>query len=311
MHNHPTQWNLESFDTSIDASIDSLFNEGSGSMSHDPPRTTAFMHNNVSPDEVSGIAGSRELGRLSHRALVSTRNRRSPVRQLSELNATLCEFASPLPPASAWDNPENYPLEDKEAAMGTVLSLSQTFIEVLTELSSQPSPNLSVLEGEMPPLREIQPAVGASILDQASQLLILSTYLRVIDLYRTVLEHVIACVKQKQKASDINQVEDFWHLPPLVVGKFTMKSTDITQVLIVVHMIEIMIRRSRHLKEGLIRPLATIGGHGDGRISNEGSSESTLEAAATGGVMDSTRPKEEAVLNLVTTARQSLRSLVV
>ncbi|KAF5013223.1 hypothetical protein FDECE_737 [Fusarium decemcellulare] len=269
------------------------------------------MYNNLSPNEVPGNARSLELGKLSHGALVSTRNRRSPVRQLSELNATLCEFASSLPPASAWDNPENYPLEDKEAAMGTVLSLSQTFIEVLTELSSQPSANLPLSEGEMPPLREIQPAVGTSILDQASQLLILSTYLRVIDLYHTVLEHVIACVKQKQKASDINQVEDFWHLPPLTVGKLTMKSTDITQVLIVVHMIEIMIRRSHHLKEGLIRPPATIDGHGTSRISNKGSWGSTFESEATGGVMDSTRPKEEAVLDLVITARQSLRSLEV
>ncbi|KAK0725835.1 hypothetical protein B0H67DRAFT_481855 [Lasiosphaeris hirsuta] len=213
------------------------------------------------------------------------------IRQLSDLVVELYDFSQTIPPLSAWDQPANDAgVGHQELGLDHVLKLSQRFIVILNHITvntTQPAtvPHPLSNSGPGPTIQSTPP------LDQPCELLALSGYLRIVEIYHIILEHVSACAASRKRT------KANWHimsLPSLTVGTFTMESTSATQVLVLVTLIEVMMTRSRELIRSMVR--ARKGGEdADGGRKMFSVGEATLEGF---------RPKEEATLLLARRVRR-------
>ncbi|KAI1844903.1 hypothetical protein JX266_008919 [Neoarthrinium moseri] len=245
----------------------------------------------------SDLASGRTAAAERNQAMISR-----GVRQLSDLSLELYSFASLMPPASAWDRPGEYsPLEGKEFALDRVLKISQLFIETLDRLFPKSHKNDDDVTVEPPSL------------DQPCQLIVLSSYLRIIEIYHNILEHVAACARLKRSTANSNPNSNsnsvpsnrFMHLPSLAIGSFTMESSTTTQVLVLVQVIEIMMTRSRYL----IQFMVNAGKDGDA-TSMEGDSEQERRPTAGEASLEGLKSTENATLAMVEQVRGLLFELV-
>ncbi|KAK9772060.1 hypothetical protein SCAR479_11223 [Seiridium cardinale] len=216
------------------------------------------------------------------------------VQQLSELGLELYDFAASMPSLSTWDHPGEYnSLKGKEFALDRVLEISQQFIETLDRLF----PKLSKGNNDA----AVQP-----FFDQPCQLVVLSSYLRIIEIYHVILEHIAACARLKRTMSVSNPVSEdrFIHLPSFAVGSFTMDSSSTTQVLVLVHIIEVMMTQSRHL----IQCMVNSGKERDAPSMDQ-DQQRTRKPTAGEIALEGLRSTEEATLRMVETVRKLLFEL--
>ncbi|SPQ26916.1 6f9f5125-1199-4c5f-9bca-e7295261dc74 [Thermothielavioides terrestris] len=234
------------------------------------------------------------------------------VRQLSDLVVELYDFSRSIPPVTAWKQPGTKirSVDGKELELDRILKLSHLFLGTLSELLHPllaPRINGNESDGS--------DGDAAPTLDQPSELLVLSGYLRIIEIYHSILEHIVACAEHRKRQAS----RPGWHtaiplsLPSLTVGKYTMQSTSATQVLVLVHLVESTLTQSHHMIEAMVRAR-----HGD----CDGSAvNSPLDPGAAAPLppaaevyhrplsvaevtLKGLRPKEEAALQLARTVRK-------
>lgn len=162
------------------------------------------------------------------------------VRMVADLNAESYVFTNSIPSVEDCLNEEGEyrPVARREFALDQMLKLSQRFIDVLSKLFTATKSTTSTV-------------------DAASELLIVSTYMRVIETYQLLLQHTSQCAKghlQTAKAPEHAEVtESFYKLPALMVGGFTMESSTATHAELVVGMVEAMMGRERVLLRGILK----------------------------------------------------------
>lgn len=146
------------------------------------------------------------------------------VRMVADLNAELYSFTNTIPSVEDCLNGKGeYRLvARREFALDQMLKLSQRFIDVLNKLFT------------------LTKSTTSSI-DAASEQLIVSTYMRVIETYQLLLQHTSQCAKghlQTAKTPEHAEVtESFYKLPALMLGGFTMESSTATHAELVVGMV--------------------------------------------------------------------------
>ncbi|KAK2601842.1 hypothetical protein QQS21_004625 [Conoideocrella luteorostrata] len=245
-------------------------------------------------------------------------SRSNIIRNLSDLSVKLHDFSQTIPSVQSCMEPSGryQPLPDKEFALDCVLRLSQHFIETLNHLakpttsaSSPDSQNEEELTGPASVLST--KSRPSSSLDQPCELLILSTYTRIIETYHAILEHVAACANGQLNGTlepplhIPYQNENFPRMPALTIGSFTMESSSATQVLMLVHMMEVMMTRSRYLTQSVLRANATSSPKAvDTDESSNGEQPWKLTAAQS--ALQGFRPQEDATVKLLGAVRRVL-----
>ncbi|KND94417.1 hypothetical protein TOPH_00971 [Tolypocladium ophioglossoides CBS 100239] len=244
------------------------------------------------------------------------------VRKLSDLSVELHDFTLTIPPVEAcWEPSQSTgdrPLEGKEFALDRILELSQLFIETLNQLFLPSSP--ATMSGHsdadaMAPDSAQLTGTKTRSLDQLCELLALSSYTRIVETYPAILEHVAACASRKQAIYESrlhpSHADGFPRLPSLAVGTFTMESSSATQVLVLVHMMEVLMTRSRYLVQCMVRTYApfSFSGRIDGNAGGWSAAEQTRQPTVGQAALKGFRPREEATLQLLGTVRRALLEL--
>lgn len=210
---------------------------------------------------------------------------------------------------ACWEQPGA--MGGKEFALDKMLKLCQCFIETLDQLLtpalSSVSTGCSDSDANTPESSSSAGARTPSSLDQPCELLTMSSYMRIVETFHAILEHVAACANHHREVAEGKtaavSADDLPRLPSLAVGSFTMESSNATQVLVVVHMMEAMMTRSRSLMQRIVRtcaPASPGGGEPETRTTP------TVGQAALKGFL----PREEATLQLIGTVRRALLELV-
>ncbi|KAF1997754.1 hypothetical protein P154DRAFT_622289 [Amniculicola lignicola CBS 123094] len=123
--------------------------------------------------------------------------------------------------------------------------LSESLIDVLNGMYSK-----------LPPLEVARNLDGHSpskyvLLDEASYLLILSTYLRFLEMHDTAFRYLLACLSHKR---DSTATQSCFYLPKLILGSFSLTMTSETRPLLYVNLMEAMLARAKPL----FRRLASV-----------------------------------------------------
>ncbi|KAI1738616.1 hypothetical protein F4680DRAFT_163623 [Xylaria scruposa] len=152
------------------------------------------------------------------------------VKQLSDLNARLHRHMVSVPPVNAWKpslmQPLNSPLDGskQEFALDQTFSLSQELAEVLVQIFPGSS--------------------RAPDLDAPSELLILTSYLYLVEIYDKILRHMQVCAQAHQNL-EAPQVEarQPLRLPTLSVGAFAISSSSPNMAVVLVLLMQAMVVR--------------------------------------------------------------------
>ncbi|TRX93530.1 hypothetical protein FHL15_005502 [Xylaria flabelliformis] len=152
------------------------------------------------------------------------------VKQLSDLNARLHRHMVSVPPVNAWKpsliQPLHSPLAGStpEFALDQTFSLSQELAEILVQIFPGSSRTLD--------------------LDAPSELLILTSYLYLVEIYDKILRHMQVCAQAHQNL-EAPQVEarQPLRLPTLSVGAFAISSSSPNMAVVLVLLMQAMVVR--------------------------------------------------------------------
>jgi hypothetical protein len=97
------------------------------------------------------------------------------------------------------------------------------------------------------------------ILDEASYLLIFSTYLRFLEVHDTVFRYLLACLSHKHEGSATGSC---FYLPKLILGSFSLAMTSETRPLLFVNLMESMLSRAKSLFHRLASAQISSGSEG-------------------------------------------------
>lgn len=187
------------------------------------------------------------------------------VRKLSNINVQLFQHAAMIPPVHDSQPKVSTPSEAgwnaKELAVDKTFHLSQLLIEILNHLhprflstpssvSCPPTPPGSRHCSLNPSSATMSPLSSAASLDQGSILLVLSSYLRLIDAYDRIFRHVHASVAETRVTAKDRQVR----LPQLTIGTFSPPPSSVMQISQVVHLAETLLTHIRKLVGSMERP---------------------------------------------------------
>lgn len=164
-------------------------------------------------------------------------------RQLSNVNVDLNQHLTAMPSLDIWDKSKGMPaLTDKEKqfAMDRTFKLSQAYLEVLNGLCSR-------FRHRGPP----SAAVG--ILNEPMQLMVLSGYTCLIEIYDQILQHLQACARTLScLGPTVDDGSGPMHLPSLRVGDFKLPSSSSTHIVVTMHLMETMMHRLHDLIESIV-----------------------------------------------------------
>jgi hypothetical protein len=124
-------------------------------------------------------------------------------------------------------------LHDSDHTFG----LSESFINVLGGMCSKLPPSISSRAAE-------DWSTNYLILDEASYLLIISTYLRFLEMHDTVFRYLLACLSHEIESTGTGSC---FYLPKLIIGSFSLAMTSETRPLLFVNLMESMLARAKHL----------------------------------------------------------------
>ena len=249
-----------------------LFNHGSkdsGSASTTQRTPAAEVSSDFEVDTGALIARISEINvRLfEHAATLPLLEKSSPYAPIT-LDSRISQRSSPAPSSgildrnglsrhgipgskarTATEGPEN------EFAIDRTFSLSQEFIEILQKLcpcspdSSRRSNNPKQPPSLQKPLRSANnsenntprdQAASRRPLDEASGLLILSIYLRVINIYDAIFAHTQACIKERGEKSTMR-------LPHLAIGAFSLPPCSAMQLTLIIQLAEQLLALLREI----------------------------------------------------------------
>ncbi|KAM5350363.1 hypothetical protein ACJ41O_006868 [Fusarium nematophilum] len=190
------------------------------------PRQISLRHNNLGVDDTP--------------LLLNHHHQEAPpiywMAQLSDINARLLDLAAALPPPgeAARDGPSlGKPSDERFRAQGfpieEMFKLTRRVADILDKpLSSTPE----------------RDGVGATIdgSDPGNAMLVLSTYVRLLDMYQRVFALVHAEVSH---ADPSTTMFNFWKLPDVTVGSFAVDSSPFLQMSLTIQLAEEFLSRLR------------------------------------------------------------------
>jgi hypothetical protein len=170
--------------------------------------------------------------------------------------------------------------------------LSESFINVLSGMCFK-----------LPPLdasgtAEENSATRYLVLDEASYLLIFSTYLRFLEVHDTVFRYLLACLSHKQEGSATGSC---FYLPKLILGSFSLALTSETRPLLFVNLMESMLSRARNLFHRLAS--AQINSGSEGSYGCFGGLSSILEPKS---ALQAVQAREASIVPLVERIKTTL-----
>lgn len=180
------------------------------------------------------------------------------VGQLATLNVRLLQHSYHIPKANTDSGLTGNPMEEQKAfCIDKTFHLSQEFINIMS----------SICERLPRTPRHLSPLLGidkgdesdCTSLDASSELLVFSTYLRLIEVYEMVLHRLQAYVTHR---GCVAATEFPFSMPGLNIGSFSLSSEPDTQSLILLHLVESMLTRARGLVANMVSPQDTPGYRG-------------------------------------------------
>lgn len=158
------------------------------------------------------------------------------IRRLTDLHVELFTLATHIPkPPTNISQPLSW--KDKDMAIDKTFQLSHAFIEAIDNLDFRQSPNsleLTAWTTESP----TAPANDAP-LDQASLLLVLSCYQRLIESYDDIFGNMQACLDRFA----ITAREDYVKMPDVKIGSLSIPDSSALQITLILQMARHLLRR--------------------------------------------------------------------
>ena len=209
------------------------------------------------------------------------------IQKLSEINVRLFQHVATIPSLqdSALNGSESleapkHKWNDRGLAIDKTFNLSQLLIEALNHLYSRPLQNSSTQTSPPSP-----PGSGSTTpdptlscinnLDQGSILLVLSSYLRLIDAYDRIFRNMQASLTSPQQAASTKSYLSNLRLPQLTIGGFSPAPTSVVQTTLIVHLTETLLARIRLLVGSME---SSAGLDGAAESGNESPGDTTLRA---------------------------------
>jgi hypothetical protein len=181
------------------------------------------------------------------------------LRKMSDVNINLMEHLDSVPCADSGE-PDQNTANGRQHSFGIdqTLHLSQLFIDVLSNICSRlPLSNkgTDIVTPKLPPF--------SFSLDPAAELLIFSTYLRLIETHHRILRHVQLSITPNALPSTTRYP---FQMPGLTIGSFSLSSKSDTQSLLLVNLMEAMMTQARDLIAEMSSPKHTTGYRGDFKV---------------------------------------------
>ncbi|KAA8651167.1 hypothetical protein EYZ11_007036 [Aspergillus tanneri] len=226
------------------------------------------------------------------------------IRKLSDMNLELHQHKFSIPSTeieqSMWTNTKssgtssapNSIQHDQELAVDRTFKLSYQFTEILTDIFSR----FKTHQGST------RPITAALALDQPSQLLVLSSYLCLVESYDKILQH-IKIWTEIQFMMGVSSADGHFpiQLPSLAIGSFKLPTSSSTRPLVLMCIIEAMIMQIHNQVNEMITPANTR--NGTARMSHTDGEQGTGDGGGLSGVakvtLQAIRAKEESTMKLL------------
>ncbi|KND88287.1 hypothetical protein TOPH_07099 [Tolypocladium ophioglossoides CBS 100239] len=220
------------------------------------------------------------------------------IRKLSDINVELHQHMLSIPPIgvgqSTWtSNGPNSTRHDEELAVDRTFKLSHQFMEILNDIFSRFKTRQAYTG----------PTTDTLALDQPSQLLVLSSYLCLVESYDKILRHIKTWTEVRFKMGVSTSDEHFpIQLPGLAIGSFKLPTSSSTQPLVLTCTIESMIMHMHNLVSEMMTPTNT--GNGTTRVSNtaagdQGTSGGDGLSSVAKVTLQAIRAKEDSTTELI------------
>lgn len=178
-------------------------------------------------------------------------------RKLADLNCQLTQHLTCIPEL---DNDEgagpsgNSSAQAEVFAIDTTFHLSQLFIDTLSQLRQELPP---VQKHMTTPTATKKPAFS---LDASSELLVFSAYLRLLEIYSRVLQHMQTYCAARRRTE---ATPSTFSLPDLTIGSFSLSSESTIQFGFLINLMESMLARVKELVSEIASPKNTPGYRGN------------------------------------------------
>lgn len=227
------------------------------------------------------------------------------IRKLSDINVELHQHMLSIPPIEVEQstrtdtkgkkssNGPNSTQHDQELAVDRTFKLSHQYTEILNDIFSKFKTRHAQTES----------TTAALALDQPSQLLVLSSYLCLVESYDKSLQHIKTWTEGRLKMGTSTSDETFpIQLPSLAIGSFKIPTASSTRPLVLTCIIEAMIMQIHDLVSEMMRPANTP--KGTARTSGTAAGEQgNCGADGLSGVakvtLQAIRAKEDSTMKLI------------
>ncbi|KAI0884010.1 uncharacterized protein GGS22DRAFT_28837 [Annulohypoxylon maeteangense] len=181
----------------------------------------------------------------------------SLLQKLSDLNINLMSQLSTIPEINpnSTDSSPFQPERTKLFSIDQTFNLSQVFIDVMSQLCLGLPPSHSDTPGQTAEAKRT-----LFSLDPASELLIFSTYLHLIETHDRILRLMKDSAKNREPDSPIRYP---FQIPDFTIGSFSLPTQTDTQSFILLNIMDTMIARARGVVAEATTPKQTIGYRGD------------------------------------------------
>ena len=243
-------------------------NDYGSAQASDPQHVTAESTNNIPDEDIIQTEMQSDLP-----SSYSASNTAAWVQKLSDINVQLFEHVATIPSlqdlqfkasaasevfgTDAWNG--------KGFAIDKTFNLSQLLIEALNYLHSRLLHTSSSHSSPLPPPHSgattpDHHSPGTAFLDQGSILLVLSSYLRLIDAYDRIFRNMQGSLTKTRAATTATKGPRHFRLPQLTIGAFSPPPSSVVQITLIVHLAETLLARIRGLVGSMENSAALHGG---------------------------------------------------
>ncbi|KAI1445639.1 hypothetical protein F5Y02DRAFT_385850 [Annulohypoxylon stygium] len=179
------------------------------------------------------------------------------LQELSCLNTDLMRRLGAIPEINPDNIGHDLPLPEGSSlfSIDQIFQLSQVFIDIISQICSGLPPS------HTDPLEQTAKVTSSLFsLDPASELLIFSTYLRLIEINDRILRLMKAAVENKEPNSPIRYP---FEVPDFTIGSFSLPSKTDTRSILLINVMDTMTTRAREIVAEATAPKQTPGYRGD------------------------------------------------
>ncbi|KAI1392120.1 uncharacterized protein F4822DRAFT_115796 [Hypoxylon trugodes] len=175
------------------------------------------------------------------------------LQKLSELSIDLMRHLDMIPNVAIIDRPQ--PEDEKLFDIDQTLHMSQLFIDLTNDICSRLPPSSKATSRQI-----VEAEQSTFSLDPASELLVFSCYLRLLETYDKILRQMRVSITHKTPNGDIQYP---FRMPDFTIGSFSLPSTTETQSILLINLMDRMVTRARELVAEMSSPKHTSGYRGD------------------------------------------------